>query len=56
VRDDIEDMKAGMWFVADQSDVDKTRIGVYGGSWGGFEALYATAYADPRARPLVTVA
>ena len=56
VRDDVEDMKAGMWFVAEQDAIDKTRVGVFGGSWGGFEALYATAYADPRARPSVTVA
>jgi hypothetical protein len=58
VRDDIEDMKAGMWFVAARSDaeIDHARIGVLGASWGGFEALYASAYADPRARPLVTVA
>jgi hypothetical protein len=56
VRDDVADMKAGMWFVAEQDAIDKTRVGVYGASWGGFEALYATANADPRARPLATVA
>ena len=56
VRDDIEDMKAGMWFVAEQAAIDHARVGVFGGSWGGFEALYASAYGDPRARPLVTVA
>ncbi len=58
VRDDIEDMRAGMWFVAEQAatEVDHTRIGVFGGSWGGFLALYASAFADPRARPRVTVA
>ncbi|MCE9572649.1 MAG: hypothetical protein K8W52_05790 [Deltaproteobacteria bacterium] len=58
VRDDIEDMRAGMWFVAERpaTEIDHARIGVFGGSWGGFEALYASAYADPRARPLVTVA
>ncbi len=56
VRDDVEDMKAGMWFVAEQAAIDKTRVGVFGGSWGGFEALYASAYADPRAPARVTVA
>lgn len=48
VRDEIEDMKAGTWFLAEQADVDRTRIGVFGGSWGGFEALYAAAFADAR--------
>jgi hypothetical protein len=58
VRDDIEDTRAGMWFVAERpaTEVDHARIGVFGASWGGFEALYASAYADPRARPRVTVA
>lgn len=48
VRDDIADMAAGMWFAAEQADVDRARVGVFGGSWGGFEALYAAARADPR--------
>ena len=56
VRDDIEDMRAGMWFVAEQASVDRDRVGVLGGSWGGFEALYASAYGDVRVRPRVTVA
>lgn len=56
VRNDIDDMRAGMWFVAEQANIDHARIGVLGGSWGGFEALYASAYGDVRARPLVTVA
>jgi pimeloyl-ACP methyl ester carboxylesterase len=56
VRDDIEDMRAAMWFVAEQADIDHARVGVVGGSWGGFEALYASAYGDTRVRPLATVA
>lgn len=58
VTDDIEDMKAGMWFVAEQpaTRVDHARVGVYGGSWGGFESLYASAYGDRRVAPAVTVA
>ncbi|MDQ3366741.1 MAG: prolyl oligopeptidase family serine peptidase [Myxococcota bacterium] len=55
-RDDIEDMKAGMWFLAEQPDVDRTRIGTFGGSWGGFESLYASAQGDRRVAPRVTVA
>jgi len=56
VGDDVEDMKAGMWFLAEQANVDRTRVGTFGGSWGGFESLYASAYADARVRPRVTVA
>lgn len=56
VADDIEDMKAGMWFLAEQPDVDHSRVGVFGGSWGGFESLYASAFGDRRIAPLVTVA
>jgi hypothetical protein len=56
VGDDIEDMKAGMWFLAEQPGVDRARVGVWGGSWGGFESAYASAYGDRRVAPLVTVA
>ncbi|MCA9679448.1 MAG: hypothetical protein H6709_07060 [Kofleriaceae bacterium] len=58
VVDDVEDMKAGMWFLAEQpaDAVDHGRVGVYGGSWGGFESLYASAYGDRRVAPVVTVA
>lgn len=56
VRDDVADMAAGMWFAAEQPEVDRARVGVWGGSWGGFEALYAAQGADPRARPRVVSA
>ena len=56
VREYVEDMRAGTFFLAEQANVDRARIGVFGASWGGFEALYASAYADPRIRPTVTVA
>lgn len=48
VRDDVADMTAGMAFLADRPSIDPARVGVFGGSWGGFEALYAAAHADPR--------
>lgn len=54
VRDDVADMAAGMAFVAERPEVDPARVGVFGGSWGGFEALYAAAHADPR-RPATVV-
>lgn len=56
VRDDVADMAAGMWFAANQPEVDRARIGVWGGSWGGFEALYAAQQADPSARPRAVAA
>jgi hypothetical protein len=56
VRDDVADMAAGMWLAAELPWVDRARIGTYGGSWGGFEALFAAQQADPRARPRVVSA
>ncbi|MDX2091213.1 MAG: prolyl oligopeptidase family serine peptidase [Kofleriaceae bacterium] len=56
VGDDIEDMKAGMWFLAEQPEVDRSKVGTFGGSWGGFESVYASAFGDRRVAPLVTVA
>jgi X-Pro dipeptidyl-peptidase-like protein len=57
VRDYIADMAAGMWFVAEQAAaIDLTRVGIFGASWGGFEALFAAQQADPRARPAAVVA
>ena len=38
VRDDVADMAAGMWFLAEQANVDRARVGVFGGSWGGYMA------------------
>lgn len=56
VRDDVADMAAGMAFLAAQPGLDRARIGVFGGSWGGFEALYAAARADPRLPATVVAA
>jgi dienelactone hydrolase len=56
VRDDIADMAAGMAFLAEQPAIDRARVGVFGGSWGGFEALYAAAHADPRLPAMVVSA
>lgn len=46
VRDDVADMAAGMWLAPRLPQVDVARIGVWGGSWGGFEALWAAREAD----------
>lgn len=56
VDDDIQDMTAGFEFLAEREDVDRRRLGITGGSWGGFLALYGAAYARPELRPAVGVA
>lgn len=42
-QNDIEDVKNGLRFLHDQSIVDTTNIGVYGGSWGGAGVFYSVA-------------
>ncbi|MFY2556997.1 alpha/beta hydrolase family protein [Corallococcus terminator] len=56
IQNDRDDMHAGMRFLAQAPGVDRSRIGVHGGSWGGFEALYAAADAPAEVRPKVGVA
>lgn len=56
VENDIDDMTVGFDFLAERSDVDRRRVGILGGSWGGFLALYGAAYARPDLRPTVGVA
>ncbi|MCA9556187.1 MAG: prolyl oligopeptidase family serine peptidase, partial [Myxococcales bacterium] len=56
VANDIEDMTLGFDLLATRDDVDRTRVGILGGSWGGFEALYGAAYARADLRPSVGAA
>lgn len=56
VENDIQDMTAGFEFLAKRGDVDRRRIGISGGSWGGFLALYGAAYAPAGLRPSVGAA
>ena len=56
VWNDVEDTLAGLAFLGTQASVDAGRIGVIGGSWGGFEAVYGSAYADVGVPPKVAVA
>lgn len=51
----VENMVAGLRFFEQRDDVDKSRIGTYGSSLGGFEAFYAAAYAPEGARPSTVV-
>lgn len=46
VRDEVADMAAGMWLAPRLPQADPTRVGVWGGSWGGFEALWAAREAE----------
>jgi len=55
INNDIEDMIAGLRFLGTQSNVDSTKIGITGKSWGGFEALYAALYAPDNVKPAVVV-
>lgn len=50
-----QDMVAGMRYLGTRSDVDPKRIGVYGGSLGGYEAFYAAAYAPKSVAPRAVV-
>ncbi|MFB1482595.1 alpha/beta hydrolase family protein [Corallococcus sp. RDP092CA] len=56
LQNDRDDMNAGMRFLAQARNVDTQRIGIFGGSWGGYEALYAAADAPATVVPAVGVA
>lgn len=47
---------AGLRFLEQRADVDPTRIGVIGGSLGGFEALSGASFAPTGAKPKVVAA
>jgi hypothetical protein len=47
IQNDVDDTVAGYRFLNEATDlVNKARIGTWGGSWGGFEALYGAAYSS----------
>ncbi|MCK8497660.1 alpha/beta hydrolase family protein [Myxococcus fulvus] len=56
IQNDRDDMHAGLRFLEQAPEVDRSRIGIQGGSWGGFEALYAAADAPEAVRPRAGVA
>lgn len=43
-EEEILDMRAGLSFLAAQPEIDPARIGVFGGSWGGMEAIFAASH------------
>ncbi|MBT3356578.1 prolyl oligopeptidase family serine peptidase [bacterium] len=50
INNDIEDIVAGLKFLENKTE----KIGIYGGSWGGFEALYGAVNSS--VKPVVGVA
>ncbi len=47
IQNDVDDTVAGLCFLNEAVGlVDRTRVGIWGGSWGGFEALYGAAHAS----------
>lgn len=59
IRNDVDDTVAGLRFLNEADRLaDTARIGIWGGSWGGFESLYGAANASENggAVPLAGVA
>lgn len=56
MENDAEDMAAGLHFLHSNPRVDPARVGITGGSWGGFNALYGALHAQPGEKPAVGVA
>lgn len=46
IQNDVDDTVAGLRFLNESAVADTSKIGIWGGSWGGFEALYGAAYAS----------
>ena len=55
VANDVEDTVAGLRYLGTRDDVDTSRIGITGASWGGFEALYGALKAPMNVKPAVAV-
>ncbi len=51
----LEDIGATLDFIASQKDLDASRVGVYGGSYGGYMTLAAAAFYPERIRAAVDV-
>ncbi|HTO98986.1 MAG TPA: alpha/beta fold hydrolase [Myxococcales bacterium] len=51
----LTDIAATLDFIADQPDLDASRVGVYGGSYGGYMTLATAAFYGSRIRAAVDV-
>jgi hypothetical protein len=57
IADDVMDSVAPYRFaMSREGELDLSHMGAYGGSWGGFMALYGAAFAPEGAAPLSVVA
>ncbi len=56
IQNDVDDTVAGFRFLAQEPTVKKDEIGIFGGSWGGFEAVYGTMRAPAEVRPKLGLA
>lgn len=56
IQNDVDDMVNGFEFLAREPGVDRRRIGIFGGSWGGFLAVYGAAAAPASVTPIVGAA
>jgi hypothetical protein len=56
IADNVEDTTLALEFLQQQGGVDLKHLGIFGFSWGGFEALYGAANAPAGAVPSVGVA
>jgi hypothetical protein len=56
IADNVVDTTLGLEFLKQQSGLDLNHLGIFGFSWGGFEAIYAAANAPAGAVPSVGVA
>lgn len=54
-ENDIQDIIAGLRFLGTRGEINHSQVGIIGGSWGGFETLYATLNAPADVRPTVAV-
>jgi dipeptidyl aminopeptidase/acylaminoacyl peptidase len=51
----LTDIAATLDFIAEQPDLDASRVGVYGGSYGGYMTLATAAFSGSRIRAAVDV-
>jgi hypothetical protein len=56
IQNDVDDMTCGLSYLAIAPGADTSRIGTWGGSWGGFEAVYGALYAPAEVAPKLGVA
>lgn len=53
IQNDVDDIVNGLEFLAREPGVDRSRIGIQGGSWGGFLAVHGAAAAPATATPRI---